>query len=68
MAKNLIDYIPKKYRKHLVDCYKSRQCYGWLYSALLVWEDGYSRMVDEETISDFVWMIKELENDREVEY
>lgn len=67
-TKPLIDYIPKKYRKHIIDCYRSEQCYGWLYSAVLQWEDGYCRLVDEESISDFVWAIKTLEADREAQW
>lgn len=67
--KNLIDYIPKKHRPYIKDCYKSKHCYGTLYSALLKWEDGYTRLVDEENLKDFKWMIKVLiEEDRTAEY
>lgn len=67
--KQLIDYIPMKHRKYIVDCYKSKQCYGWLYSAVLEWPDGFCRLVDEENIADFKWEIKTLiEIDRELEF
>lgn len=68
-TKPLIDYIPKKHRSFVKDCYRSEQCYGMLYSAVLEWPDGFHRLVDEESISDFLWMIKTLiEEDREAQY
>lgn len=67
--KQLIDYIPKKHRQYIADCYKSKQCYGWLYSAVLEWPDGFCRLVDEENIADFKWKIKMLiEKDREMDF
>lgn len=68
-TKPLIDYIPQKHRPFIKDCYRSEQCYGMLYSAILEWPDGFCRLVDEESISDFRWMIKTLiEEDREAQY
>ena len=67
--KSLIEYITKKYHQYIIDCYKSKQCYGWLYSAVLEWPDGFCRLVDEENIADFKWKIKTLiEVNRELEF
>lgn len=67
--KSPIKYIPKKYHQYITDCYKSKQCYGWLYSAVLEWPDGFCRLVDEENIADFKWKIKTLiEVDRKLEF
>lgn len=67
--KQLIDYIPKKHRQYITDCYQSKQCYGWLYSAVLEWPDGFCRLVDEENIADFRWAIKMLiEKDRKMDF
>ena len=67
--KNLIDYIPKKYRKHIIDIYKNENGsgkYKWTaYHVELEWEDGFERSITEETISDMIWAVKKLENDRE---
>ena len=69
MTRQLIDYIPKKHRSYIKDCYKSKQCYGTLYSALLEWPDGFQRLVDEESLSDFKLGIKVLiEEDREAQW
>jgi hypothetical protein len=67
-TKPLIDYIPKKCRPYVKDCYRSEQCYGWLYSAVLEWPDGFCRLVDEESIADFVWKVRALVEDREAQY
>jgi hypothetical protein len=74
MKRNPIDYIPKKYRKHiLIDtfdyCRNGGGKYAWnTYSIVMEWEDGFQRLICEETISDFVWAVKTLEEDREAQW
>lgn len=68
-SKPLIDYIPKKHRPFVKDCYREEQCFGMTYSAALEWPDGFDRIVCEESISDFLWGIKTLiEEDRTAEW
>lgn len=68
-TKPLESYIPKKHKPYIIRVDRDEQCYGWLYTAVLEWPDGFQRLVCEESISEFLWGIKMLvEEDREMEW
>ena len=65
MDMKLLNKIPKKHHKYIVDIYKE---YG-RYSVVLKWEDGFTRSIGEWNFTELKYMIKELvEVDRNTEF
>lgn len=65
MDMKLLNKLPKKYHKYIIDIYKE---YG-RYSVVLKWEDGFTRSIGEWNFTELKYMIKELvEVDRNTEF
>ncbi len=64
METTLLNKLPKKWHRFIKDVYKE---YG-RYSAVIVFEDGFSRSIGEYTFKDFKDYIKMvIEEDRNAE-
>lgn len=61
MDNSLLNKLPKKHQPYIKDIYKE----GARYSAVIIFEDGFSRSIGEESFSELKYEIKEIiENDR----
>lgn len=66
--KDLMSYIPKKYRSLITDLYRENHIDGHTYSVVMEWEDGFCRSLVCDSISELQWAVKNTAENREFEF
>lgn len=66
--KDLMSYIPKKYRSLIIDLYREKHIDGSTISCVMEWEDGFCRSLVCENISELIWAVKNTAEDRNFEF
>lgn len=66
--KDLMTYIPKKYKHLVVDLYRERNFDGSVICCVMEWDDGYSRSLVCDSIDELRWAVKNTAEDREFQY
>lgn len=66
--KDLMTYIPKKYRHLICDLYREHNFDGNVICCVMEWEDGFSRSLVCDSISELVWAVKNTAEDRDFQF